>query len=71
MVGLAMRECTERRVKIGLRKKPKKVFDDIESVSASMLRDGWRLSDTCFEEGLGYVHLFFERDIGDGASQGA
>ena len=58
-----MKECVERLVKVGLTKNPKKIFDEIESVSAEMIREGWQLHDTCFEEGLGYAHLFFEREI--------
>ena len=59
-----MKECFERVVKIGFTRKPKKIFDEIEAISAEMIRDGWQLSDTCFEDGLGYAHLFFEREIG-------
>jgi hypothetical protein len=58
-----MKECVERLVKVGFKRDPKKVFDEIESVSAEMIREGWQLYDTCFEDGLGYAHLFFERTI--------
>jgi hypothetical protein len=58
-----MRECTERIVKIGFKKNPKKVFDEIESVTAAMIRDGWTLKDNCTEEGLYAIHLFFEREF--------
>jgi len=61
--SFTMRECTERIVKVGFRKKPKKVFDEIDMVTAEMIRDGWFLRDTVMEDGLGYVHLFFEREI--------
>lgn len=58
-----MKECSERLVKIGFRRDPKKIFDEIEFVSAEMIREGWRLYETCFEDGLGNVHLLFEREI--------
>ncbi|MBN1578614.1 MAG: hypothetical protein JW913_18770 [Chitinispirillaceae bacterium] len=58
-----MKECVERLVKVGFQRDPKKIFDEIESVSAAMIREGWRLHDTCFEEGLGCAHLLFEREI--------
>jgi hypothetical protein len=60
-----MKECRERQIRIGFRKNPKKIFDEIESVSAEMIREGWRLYDTCFEEGMANVHLFFEREISE------
>lgn len=58
-----MRECIERRIRIGLSKKPEKIFDEIEYVIASMLREGWLLTDYLIEDGLGYAYLFFEREI--------
>ncbi len=58
-----MKECVERQVKIGFTRNPKRIFDEIESVSSAMIREGWRLYDTCFEDGLGCAHLFFEREI--------
>jgi hypothetical protein len=58
-----MKECIERLVRIGFTRNPKHIFDEIESVSATMLREGWRLYDTCMEDGLGCAHLFFEREI--------
>lgn len=58
-----MKECTERLVKIGFSRDPKRIFDEIESVSAAMMRGGWRLQESCIEEGLGCAHLFFERTI--------
>jgi hypothetical protein len=66
-----MKECAERVIKIGFRKNPKKICDEIERVSAEMIRDGWHLRDTCVEDGLGCAHLFFERgvDISDSTGQ--
>ncbi len=58
-----MKECTEKIIKIGFIKSPKKVFDEIEFVTAAMIRDGWVLKDNCAEDGLGSIHLFFEREI--------
>jgi hypothetical protein len=58
-----MRECTERLVKIGFRRNPKKIFDEVEAIAARMIREGWFLRDTMTEDGLGNIHLFFERDI--------
>jgi hypothetical protein len=60
-----MNESVERAVKLGFRKSPKKIFDEIEAVSADMVRQGWHLKDTVVEEGLGYIHLFFEREISE------
>ena len=59
-----MRECTEKVVKVGFTKKPGRVLDEVERVTAEMLRGGWSLKETVLEDGLGYLHLFFERDIG-------
>jgi len=58
-----MKECTERIVKVGYTRRPKKVFDEVEQMTASMIRDGWTLTDTVVEDGLEHVHLFFEREI--------
>jgi hypothetical protein len=55
-------ESAERIIRIGFKRDPRKIFDEIEGVSSEMLRYGWYLKDTCFEDGMAYVHLFFERD---------
>ena len=60
-----MKESAERIVKVGFSRKPKRVFDEVEAVTAEMIRLGWELRDTVLEEGLGSIHLFFERDIND------
>ena len=60
-----MKESSERIVKLGFRRSPKKVFDEVERISAEMVRQGWELKDTVVEEGLGKIHLFFEREIID------
>jgi hypothetical protein len=58
-----MKQITERIVRIGLKRDARKVFDEIESVSATMIRDGWTLQQSCLEECLGGIHLFFERSL--------
>jgi hypothetical protein len=58
-----MRECTEHLIRVGFKRSPKKIFDEIEAVSAEMLRNGWKLYDSCFEDGLASIHLLFERTI--------
>ena len=58
-----MKECTERIVNVGFSKEPKAVFDEVERVSAEMIRQGWILDDSFVEDGLGKIHLLFEREI--------
>jgi hypothetical protein len=58
-----MQQFAERIVEVGFKRKPKDVLDEVEQVTAAMIREGWSLSDTCLEDGLGNVHLFFEREI--------
>jgi hypothetical protein len=41
----------------------KAVFDEIESITARMVRDGWRMRESFIEECLGNVHLILEREI--------
>jgi hypothetical protein len=66
-----MKEAAERVVKVGFRRSPKKVFNDVELITADMLRQGWKLTDTVIEEGLGNIHLFFERETDSGEAPGA
>lgn len=58
-----MIESAERIIRIGFKRDPKKIFNEIDDVSAEMLKYGWYLKDTCFEDGMACVHLFFERDV--------
>jgi hypothetical protein len=58
-----MKECTERVIEVGFLRSPKKILDEVEQVSAAMIRNGWQLADSRLEDGLGNVHLFFEREI--------
>jgi hypothetical protein len=61
-----MMESAECIVKVGFRKSPRKIFDEVETVTADMVRQGWSLKDTVVEEGLGNIHIFFEREIASG-----
>jgi hypothetical protein len=58
-----MKESAERVVEIGFIRNPKRVVNEVERLTAEMIREGWELSDTCVEENLGNVHLFFEREV--------
>ncbi|HMA65310.1 MAG: hypothetical protein ACM31E_01730 [Fibrobacterota bacterium] len=58
-----MKVCTEKVVRVGFKKDPKKIFDQVDSITASMIRDGWSLKECCLEDGLANIHLFFEREI--------
>ena len=58
-----MKESAERVIKVGFTRNAKKIIDEVEIVSAEMIRDGWELKESCIEDGLGYIHLFFERDL--------
>ena len=58
-----MKECTERVVEVGYSRDAKLIFDEVEHVSADMIRQGWRLNDSFIEDSLGNIHLLFERDI--------
>jgi hypothetical protein len=58
-----VRETAERSVKVGFTKSPKKIFDEIERITAEMMRAGWTLCESVFEDGLGHAHLFFEREL--------
>jgi len=54
---------TEKSIKVGFRRSAKKIVDEIESTTAAMIRSGWSPLDSVFEEGLGKIHLFFEKDV--------
>ena len=60
-----MRESAERLVKVGFRRNPKKIFDEVERITADMTREGWNLKDSVVESGLGNIHLFFERELSE------
>lgn len=59
----SMRTTAEKIIKIGFKRSPKAIFDEMELVTAEMIRNGWYLKDSCIEDGLGNVHLFFEKEI--------
>jgi hypothetical protein len=65
-----MKESAERTVKVGFSRDPKKIFDEVEAVTADMIRQGWAMQDAVVEEGLGNIHLLFERDAGDCGQSG-
>jgi len=58
-----MKEACERVVRVGLQRNPKKIFDEIDQVTAGMAREGWSLHTTCLEESMGNIHLLFERAV--------
>jgi hypothetical protein len=58
-----VKESAERTVKVGFTRSPKKVFDEIDFIIAEMVRQGWVFVDGMIEEGLGFAHLFFEREL--------
>jgi hypothetical protein len=58
-----MKECCEKIIRVGFSRNPKKIFDEIDQLTASMIRAGWELKDTCIEDGLENVHMFFEKEI--------
>lgn len=64
-----MKDSCEKVIKVGFSRNPKKIFDEVEAVSAEMIRQGWYLRDSVIEDGLGYVHLFFEREINENSKQ--
>ena len=50
-------------MEVGFSKDPKKVFDEVERVTAEMVRQGWTLAGSIVEESMGNVHLMFERSV--------
>ncbi|MCL1947623.1 MAG: hypothetical protein FWF51_10835 [Chitinivibrionia bacterium] len=58
-----MLECKEYRVKIGFKREPKDIFDEIEQATARFIRQGYRLNETVTSDFLDYVDLLFVREI--------
>jgi hypothetical protein len=58
-----MLEYKEYRIKIGFKREPKDIFDEIEVVTARFIRKGYRLKETVTNDFLEYVDLLFVRDI--------
>jgi hypothetical protein len=59
-----MKESAERLIEVGFKRDPKVIFNEVEQISAAMIRDGWLLSESFIDESLGNIHLLFEREIG-------
>jgi len=58
-----MLEYKEHRIKVGLKREPKDIFDEIEQESARFIRNGWRLKETVTNDFLEYIDLLFVRDV--------
>ena len=58
-----MKETAERTARLGFTRNPKKVVDEVERITAEMMREGWHLKETVVEDSLGNIHLLFERDV--------
>ena len=58
-----MKETAEKIIELGFGRSPKKLLDEVEIVTADMVRRGWSLTETLVEESLGHIHLFFDRDV--------
>jgi hypothetical protein len=58
-----MLEMKEHRIKVGLSREPKDIFDEIEQVSARFIRDGFHLKETIMNDFLDYIDLLFVRNI--------
>ena len=58
-----MKETLEHTIKVGFKRKPSEIFDEVDSISATMIRKGYTLANSILEESLGNIHLLFEREI--------
>ncbi len=58
-----MKEIAEHTIKVGFKRRPSDIFNEVDRLSASMIRQGYSLSDSIIEETLGNIHLVFEREI--------
>jgi len=58
-----MLEYKEYRVKIGFKREPKDIFDEIEQTTARFIRNGYFLKETVTNDFLDYVDLLFVRDV--------
>ena len=58
-----MLEYKECRIKVGMKREAKDIFDEIECESARFIREGWRLADTVTSDFLDYIDLLFIRDV--------
>jgi len=58
-----MLEIKEHRVKVGLSRDAKDIFDEIEQTTARFIRNGWRLKETVTNDFLDYIDLLFVREV--------
>ncbi len=58
-----MREYREKRIEVGYDRSSKKIFDEIEYVTAQFIRAGWAVDTTILDETLEFVDLIFVREI--------
>lgn len=58
-----MREYREQRIIVGYERSSKKIFDEIETITAHYLRDGWSIDSTTIDDTLEYIDLIFFREI--------
>ena len=58
-------EKTELTVRVGLKRKPKAIFDEIDCISAAMIRDGWSMHESFLDDSFSAVRLIFKREIED------
>jgi len=58
-----MLEYKEHRVKVGMKREPKDIFDEIEQETANFVRGGWRLEETVMDDFLEHIDLLFVREV--------
>ncbi len=58
-----MREYLEKRVFVGYERSSKKVFDEIDSVTAQSIREGWSVETTSLDETVEFIDIIFVREI--------
>ena len=62
-MGGRVREFCEKRIEVGFERNAKNIFDEIESVTASLIRDGWTIEESTIDETMGFIDIIFFRDI--------
>ncbi len=58
-----MREYREKRIEVGYNRSSKKIFDEIEYVTAQFIRAGWSVDTTVLDETLEFIDVIFVREI--------
>lgn len=58
-----MREYHEKRIEVGYDRNPKKIFDELDSFIAQLIRAGWKIEDTTLDESLGFIDIIYYREI--------